>query len=727
MPTGIELARHYKARGFAPLPVALGTKECRLPDWPNRIFADEELPQHFLDAPQNVAILTGDASGRLVDIDLDCAEAIRLAGRFLPQTNSKFGRQSKPASHWLYRVDDPQGTQKFTDPTGGGVIAEYRANRSCTVMPGSIHPSGEEVRFDQDGEPTGVDRNELLASLKTLVAASAFARHWPPGNRHDAALSLAGFLLTRGYDPMRAESFITSVCELAADDELNDRLECIRTTHERMQQGERITNALARYFNPQIAHQALFWLPDLNHGGRELLAAPRVEELSPEGVVIYSDLANAKRFQKMHSDAAAYCPEIESWIVWDGTRWAEDKSGRVRHLAIETVKAIALDAAESGRREQLLWAAKSQSARALRDMVTVAQSGAQISASKLDHDPWALNCRNGTLNLKTGVLRAHDPGNLFSKRTSVEFLPDAPCPTWLAFLGRVMNRDNDLIAFLRRAVGYTLTGDASEQCLFVLLGNGANGKTTFLRTIRALLEDYAQQTPMDTLMVSKNTGVSNDLARLDKARFVSAVEAEHGKKLAETKIKQMTGGDPIAARYLYGEFFEFVPMFKLWLATNELPRIEGNDEGTWRRIRVVPFDVTIPAEERDGTLSAKLDAELPGILRWAVEGCLEWQREGGLRPPDKVMTATRAYRSDMDLLAQFLDDACIVEAGAQVTAKDLYVEYQDWCRANGHEAISQISLGHRLKAKGHRQVRDRHARGWAGLRLRNAADEVQAV
>jgi putative DNA primase/helicase len=313
---------------------------------------------------------------------------------------------------------------------------------------------------------------------------------------------------------------------------------------------------------------------------------------------------------------------------------------------------------------------------------------------------------------------------MISQLAFVNFQPEAECPNWLRFLERVMDGNKALIGFLQRAVGYTLTGRTSEQVLFLMLGSGANGKTTFLTTLRALMDEYAQQTPMDTLMVSRQSGNTNDLARLEGARFVSAVEAELGKQLAETKIKYMTGGDPITARYLYGEFSTFTPQFKLWLATNELPRIDSTDEGMWRRIRVIPFDVTIPREERDGSLPDKLKAELPGILSWAVQGCLDWQQQG-LSPPPEVMSATNSYRSDMDVLAQWLGDTCVMAPDAMITAKEICESHKEWCETNGYEPLQQASLGRRLKTKGFKKKRTGKVRYWLGLRL--ATDEELLV
>jgi putative DNA primase/helicase len=255
----------------------------------------------------------------------------------------------------------------------------------------------------------------------------------------------------------------------------------------------------------------------------------------------------------------------------------------------------------------------------------------------------------------------------------------------------------------------------------VLIGNGANGKSTLIHVIQDLLGDYAQQTPMDMLMTNRSGNIPNDIARLEGARFVSAVEAEAGQRLAEAKIKQLTGGDRIAARFLNAEFFEFTPQFKLWLATNKLPELKGTDDGIWRRFRVIPFNVTIPEAERDRSLPEKLKAELPGILKWAVKGCLDWQSEG-LCPPAKVTNATKAYRAEMDILAQFIEDSCVETRDAETTVKALCDGYVEWCHANGETAISKRVLRQQLTERGFKQGRTRNARKWLGIRVKTDAE-----
>jgi len=354
----------------------------------------------------------------------------------------------------------------------------------------------------------------------------------------------------------------------------------------------------------------------------------------------------------------------------------------------------------------------------IKAMIELAKSESEIVIvpEALDTDEWLLNTINGTIDLRTGELKPHVRENLITKLVSVQYDPDAVCPTWDACLHKIMGGNNELIRFLQKAIGYSLTGSTREQCMFILYGAGANGKSTFLNTIERLLADYAQQTPTDTLMAKKNEGIRNDVARLKGTRFVTASEAEQGKAMAESLIKQMTGGDKLTARFLHGEFFEFVPKFKLFLATNHKPNIRGVDNGIWRRIRLIPFTVTIPDAERDSDLGDKLLVELPGILRWAVEGCLAWQREG-LAAPVEINQATAEYRSDMDWLQAFIDERFVVRSGLKIPASSLYQEYQQWCGQNGEHEYSQRILGMRLKDKGF-ETRRSGASGstdWYGL------------
>jgi len=296
--------------------------------------------------------------------------------------------------------------------------------------------------------------------------------------------------------------------------------------------------------------------------------------------------------------------------------------------------------------------------------------------------------------------------------------PAASCPLWDTFLSRTMGGNANLISFLQRAAGYTLTGDVREQCLFFLHGTGANGKSTYLEVLRALLGDYAKQADFSTFIVRTSDGVRNDLADLRGARLVTATEVDAGKRFAESLVKQLTGGDTIKARFLFQEFFEFEPTFKLFLAANHKPRIEGTDYAIWRRIRLIPFTVTIPEAERDPDLKRKLLGELPGILRWAVEGCLEWQKRG-LKPPEEVLAATEDYRAEMDSLTSFFSESCVIHPESKVLSTVLYDEYVKWCGDSGEEQLPRKQFVARLREKGFGHYRGAGGRYyWYGVTLK---------
>ncbi len=463
--------------------------------------------------------------------------------------------------------------------------------------------------------------------------------------------------------------------------------------------------------------------------GREVEVAHKlaaeIGEAPPTLVLGYpaTDTGNAERFAQHHGRDVRFCAALGGWHFWDGTRWRLDKTGDVKRMGKATVRRIGAEAAatedDDKRKELLAWARKSESKARRADMLSLAESepGMAVEAAAFDAYLWLLNCKNGTLDLRTGALRPHRRADLLTKRAPIAYDPLAKCPVWLAFLGAVMADRPALVEFLQRAIGYALTGDTREQVFFILHGGGANGKSTLLNILALLMGDYAQQTDTDALMAKSGGGINNDLARLRGARLVSAVETEAGKRLAEVKIKQLTGGDTVTARFLFQEFFEFKPLFKLFLATNHKPEIRGTDNAIWRRVRLVPFDVTFTPEQQDKALADKLRAELPGILAWAVQGCLKWQRTG-LGEPDEVKAATRAYREEQDLVALFLSDCCIIEQHAQVTAKELNAAYQDWCKDSGEKPITAIELGKRLTERGLRAKKGTGGvRKWLGLGL----------
>jgi putative DNA primase/helicase len=434
-----------------------------------------------------------------------------------------------------------------------------------------------------------------------------------------------------------------------------------------------------------------------------------------------TDLGNAELFAMMHSGRLKFVKARRHWHVWQTGRWRRDPDGEADRAAKLVARELLIRAANiedpDGRKKAAAWALQSQSEQRIRAMLSLAGTEAEIALDpeQLDADPWLLTCANGTLDLRTGTLREHDPGDLISLATDVSYNPDATCQRWLRFLREVFQDDHDLVGFVRRAVGYSLTGDTREHILFVLHGSGCNGKSTLVETVHRVCGDLACTSPFDSFARVRDRGIRNDVARLHRARLVIAAESGEGRRLDEATVKILTGGDTVAARFLYAEFFEFRPSFKIWLVTNHRPRVDGDDDAIWRRLRLVPFNVSFLGREDQG-LRAALEAELPGILAWAVQGCLEWQRHG-LGLPAAVDAATREYREDEDVLGAFIDERCILDG--EIDASTLREAYEQFCKQLGERPLPASVLGKRL-AK--RAVTTRRgtggARTYCGLRLR---------
>jgi putative DNA primase/helicase len=455
--------------------------------------------------------------------------------------------------------------------------------------------------------------------------------------------------------------------------------------------------------------------PTLNSGLTDGMAEPR--QLPGADETNTTDTGNGQRLAARYGDRLRHVGAW-GWLVWDGRRWARDDTGELDRLAKDTARSIYAEAAaapsDKAAEKLAAWARASLSRSKLEAMIRLAQSEAAIAARPADFDAnaWILNCENGVINLRTGKLRPHHRDDHQTHLAPVSFDPAAKCELWEEFLSRIFDKDTELIEFFQRAVGYSLTGDTSEQCLFLCYGTGANGKSTTLETIRAMVGGYGQQADPTAFLVKRSDGPSNDVARMQGARLVSAIEIGEGRRLAEALVKQMTGDDTMTARLLYHEHFEFKPAFKLWMAANHKPVIHGTDLAIWRRIRLLPFTVTIPEDERDKHLPDKLRAELPGILSWAVRGCLAWQGDG-LQPPDAVTQATDDYRAEMDTLALFLGDCCTRAPNAQATAADLFKAYTAW---GGEDNAQQFSAN--LKEHGFRERRTTGGtRIWRGLGL----------
>lgn len=413
----------------------------------------------------------------------------------------------------------------------------------------------------------------------------------------------------------------------------------------------------------------------------------------------FDDTGNAQRLHDAFGEILRYSYIDKKWLYYYGGKWVYDNTGYIRQIAdaatvLQEQELQYYEGNEDMEKAFQKHLKRSRSFAGKSNMIREAEHYAPILPSQLDCDRTVINCKNGIVDLRSGELLPHDQNRYLTKQTAAAYNPDAPEPTrWLQFLQDIFDGDADLIRYIQKCVGYSLTGSTAEQCAFFLYGNGRNGKSTFLEIIRSIMGDYATNIQPQTIMVNPKSGnaPSSDIARLKGARLVTSVEPNEGMRIDEGLLKQLTGDDVVTARKMFSEEFEFKPEFKLWMATNHKPIIRGTDTGIWRRIHMIPFTVQIPEEQKDKHLKYKLAKESEGILRWAVEGCLLWQQDG-LRMPKQVLEAVREYKREMDSVGAFIDACCTVGEGS-VKASKLFAVYAKWADEHNEHKFTSTKFG----------------------------------
>lgn len=443
------------------------------------------------------------------------------------------------------------------------------------------------------------------------------------------------------------------------------------------------------------------------------------------GEMQFTDITNCDYFLKAYGDTIRYCSKWDKFLLWNGTCWEIDGEDMVStmyrdfiHQLYRVLRVINDVNLQYAFEKHLMKSENFRRIIAVLGIMKMTES-IRIKSDEMDLDNYLFNTEKLTIKLKTGECQTPDKEDRITKKSKFIYDKNAKCPTWEMFLMQIFNNDLDLIHFVQKAVGYSLSGDTSEQCLFILWGNGANGKSTFLNVLQHLFGDYASTARTETFM-KKTSEQSNDLARLKGARIVTTSEAEQGKPLSESLIKQITGGDKLSARFLYGEFFDFIPTFKIFMATNHKPKIKGGDNGIWRRIKMIPFTVTIPPEKRDKHLTEKLIAENSGILNWILEGYAMWEKEGLLNEPKAVSEAISEYRDDMDSVQTFITECLYIDASqkSRLDNKVLYSAYIKWCTQNNEHVMSHKWLSMQLQEKGYTRRISNGTRFWLGLDVR---------
>ena len=757
--TPLDAAIAWIQQGFSPVPIPHRSKRPVLQGWERLEITVDAAPQYFNGKPQNIGLHLGDKYGS-ADVDCDCAEAIAAARTLLPETGLIFGRQSKPFSHFFYRSDPPVRTSQFVDPLEQSMIVELRGLSSDgsiglqTVVPPSIHETGEAVRFEEGfgTTPANIDADVLVSSVRKVAAAALLVRHWPTkGSRHNAFLALAGVLARAGWSVEDARSFhqVLYRCLWPANPELGTADTEVQSTFERHSANGETTGVptLLGLVDKKVVDTVLRWL-----------GIERTEHRNYH----WNDTGNADRLADLYGHELVYCTERTSYYVWTGQRWQFDEFVEAEKRAEKTMLEAFAEAKnitdEDKRKAFLRFVNNSLSRSALANMIHLAKKKVrQASVCDFDLDPWTLNTENGTVDLRTGALRPHKPEDLLSKMIRLRYDRRAECPQFMAFLYRIMGRhpdssepENDnaerLVSYLQRVFGCAATGKP-EKILFVFCGEGNNGKTTLLEIIRDALGDkeYSGQVQVDSLMIRpkealSSNAVNTDLADLQGCRFVSSSEVEQGARLSLSRVKYLTGLGQIKARRLRENMITFRPTYKLFLDCNHKPVISDPNDAIWNRVKCIPFKIQIPDNEIDKDLPVKLRTELQGILRWIVEGAVLYHREGLGDPPD-VMAATEQYRQESDRLKEFFEDRCVVALRGDanswkkekwwVPVAELYTGYSGWAEASGDKhPLAKGLFDERLQKMGRIQDRVRpdggrdakQMRVWLGIRFKTQND-----
>ncbi len=697
----------------------------------------------------NVGLRTGRVSGVVV-VDVDNAKGGRLEE--YPRTPTV--RTGSGGAHLYFEAPDlPLGNSV-------GSLApnvDVRADGGQVVFPGSVHPeTGRVYMWEQglspDEVPLATFPAEWLAiltfrngnrqhavspsnmgslvpyrgtpyGLEALRRECEAVRSAPQGTRN-ATLNRGAFAVGQLFAGGELHSSVVEElfeaafeCGLVADDGEDAARATIRSGFEAGRKEPRRAEPRSRLKGETT---------------RPMGRSSSPGRMAADGPFNLTDAGNALRFVFDHGDLIRYDHIAEQWLLWDATHWREDSLSHVTELAKQTVARIfaEADAEPNPKHSKAIsrWAQKSEAAPRIHALLDLACSDSRIAVlrTQLNADPMTLNVRNGTLDLSTGSLRPHRREDLLTYVLPVSYDSTARCVRWEQFLGEIFvtgdRPDTELIQFVQRAIGYSLTGLTREQVLFLLFGIGANGKSTLLEVLLKLLgEVLARPIPFETLLHKQGgDSIPNDIAALCGARLAVAVEPGAGRRLNEAKVKQLTGGDTLVGRFLFHEFFSFTPNFKLWLACNHKPAIHGTDRGIWRRIRLVPFLQRFEGDRDDKGLKDKLFAELPGILRWAVEGCVRWQKEG-LGEPGAVVLATENYREESDDLAPFFDERCVLTTTAEVSSAALYRAYRSWAQERGEDPMTQTALGAALGERPenlHPVRRHGGERWWRGIGLR---------
>jgi putative DNA primase/helicase len=688
--------KYYIRGGIKIFPCISDGKSPLITGWQEKASSSKEVVAAWWDKypNANIGLLTG-KKANLVVVDVDVKKGAR-GMESLKQLQDECGKLDTrmvhtPSGGLHYYFSYPQGVDTLKNRANLMPGIDIRADGGLVIAPGSSI-DGNRYEFEDIDKEIAELPQKLLDILtddshthkEYEVVASEVINGVEQGNRNNSIFRLASKL--RGDDIPRdiaASQIVLAAQNCTPPLSKAEALRCFESAYTRYEPNN----------NVELSEQHL------------------------------TELGSAKELINSYGLDIRFIPQFGKWLLWDGYRWCFDETGHISRLA----KANALSQYEkvaqlddfNQRREMSRYATKSESRQAIESTIHLAKTeeGMPLKVEQLDTNQYFLGVANGVINLKSGEMLDDTKNDYLTKQAPVVFSRDAKCPRWLEFLNQAMSGDQEMIGYLQRIVGYSLTGDTKEQVLFFLYGHGANGKSKFIGAIQDMLGDYAMQTPVSTLMTRGKGSINNDVARMRGARFVATTETEEGSKFNESEIKLLTGGDTITCRFLRQEYFEYRPEFKIWISGNHKP-VPGDGHGIWRRLILIPFEVIVDDADQDKELHLKLRKELSGILNWAIEGCLQWQ-EVGLQTPQKILDAVAEYKSEMDRVHSWMEECCESKprAGSETKASDLYHSYKYWAHENGEWAMSQRIFGNKLGEKGYKKVRKGQGQFYLGISL----------
>lgn len=732
----------YNQGAFGVVPASRSSKRPLVESWgkwQKERMREEDLDNHIRERPPDSAPAVIPGGSTIACWDCDCEHATKMM-RALGLTDLTLceNRPENPARlHVWFR-----GSAKMRNKALACHVCQnekaldLRGGPEYTIVPGGGRSKVAESPISLvEMSESDVAKMQRMFSCSTRIAATVAEWGWRHGRSacHQYSLGLACVFYFAGVEREVARRLGTLVLRYLGDEE--ERSKDTDTTFDRAEAGQEVSRyGIEEAQRDQvrvIVRSAGFSkaAPPAEKKPREAApeAAPPAGErpppteapvAGPSRLYEKSDLGNSQFFADHYCDRIRYDHTRERWFVWSGHWWMEDPAGIVVEYAKDAIQ-LRLDKANEDDYKESLWCKRSQSRGHIEAMMGLARSDPRIAVVGTDwnRDPWMLGVENGVVDLRTGELLPGKREDKITLHCEVVYDPAAKAPRWEQFVREVFRNDEGLISFVHRALGYSISGQTSEEVWFLCWGQGANGKSTLLRTLREMMGGYGYNVPFTTFEVSPSQQIPADIAGMAGKRFVTAVESAEGHRLNEARVKNLTGADPVTARFLYGNFFEFLPNHKLWLATNHRPRVHDDSLAFWRRVRLIPFNAMFQGAAEEKGLHERLKSESAGILNWLIAGCAAWRKDG-LDPPSAVIAATKEYREDSDPLAEFVEERCALEGEIGATA--LMQAYRDWCderKMPDKERLSTTSFGRRMSERFPRKHTSK-GRVYQGIRLK---------